>query len=200
MICFSSDLPSVRLSAMPSRSNDTPLTLCCDVDRFYPEDVSVSWLQNGTILPQPPATQQNPDGTFSTRHYYTLSPKQREQGGKVECVISQPGVLHPISGLISLEKLDLKGKISIVLRMNHKTRSSTLLSVKRRKRNFFHYSSQDHTHRKHNHFLFVFQSFFILNDVLRDKPLRLDFGVEQKKNIPGCVITCNALLCYTWRQ
>lgn len=99
---------------MPSRSNDIPLTLYCDVDRFYPEEVSVSWLQNGTVLPQPPATEQNLDGTFSTRHYYTLSPKQREQGGKVECAISQPGALHPIRDLISLETLDLKGETSIV--------------------------------------------------------------------------------------
>ncbi|TNN37374.1 Class II histocompatibility antigen, M beta 1 chain [Liparis tanakae] len=98
--------PSIRLSAMPSPSEDAPLTLYCDVESFYPEEVSVSWLQNSTVLPEPPATEQNPDGTFRTRHYYTLSPEQRGQGGKVECAVNQPGVVHPARGSGYLEKLD----------------------------------------------------------------------------------------------
>ncbi|XP_039643976.1 uncharacterized protein si:ch211-180a12.2 isoform X1 [Perca fluviatilis] len=99
-------LPSVRLAAVLSHSNNIPLTLYCDVESFYPEEVSVSWLQNSTVLPEPPATEVNPDGTYRTRHYYTLSPEQREQGGKVECAVNQPGVVHPVSGSAYLEKLD----------------------------------------------------------------------------------------------
>ncbi|XP_071319048.1 uncharacterized protein [Trachinotus anak] len=99
-------LPSIRLAAVPSSSNNMPLTLYCDLESFYPEEVSVSWIQNGTTLPEPPATEQNPDGTYRARHYYTLSPEQREQGGKVECAVSQPGVLHPVSGSACLEILD----------------------------------------------------------------------------------------------
>ncbi|XP_019963177.2 uncharacterized protein [Paralichthys olivaceus] len=98
--------PSVRLSAVQSHSNNIPLTLYCDLESFYPEEISVSWIQNGTSLPKPPATEQNPDGTYSTRHYYTLSPEQREQGGRVECVVNQPGVMLPVSGSADLEKLD----------------------------------------------------------------------------------------------
>ncbi|XP_068438601.1 uncharacterized protein si:ch211-180a12.2 isoform X2 [Clinocottus analis] len=98
--------PSIRLSAMPSPSGNIPLTLYCDVESFYPEEVSVFWLQNSTVLPEPAATEQNPDGTYRTRHYYTLSPEQREQGGKVECAVKQPGVVHPVSGSAYLEKLD----------------------------------------------------------------------------------------------
>ncbi|KAM6897993.1 uncharacterized protein PEZ65_020096 [Lycodopsis pacificus] len=98
--------PSVGLSAVPSRPGNTPLTLYCDVESFYPEEISVSWLQNSTALPEPPATEQNPDGTYRTRHYYTLSPEQRERGGKVECAVNQPGVVHPVSGSEHLEKLD----------------------------------------------------------------------------------------------
>ncbi|CAB1440046.1 unnamed protein product [Pleuronectes platessa] len=99
-------LPSVRLSALPSHSSNIPLTLYCDLENFYPEEVSVSWIQNGTSLPDPPATEQNPDGTYSTRHYYTLSPEQREQGGRVECLVNQPGVMVPVSGSADMEKLD----------------------------------------------------------------------------------------------
>ncbi|KAK9530452.1 hypothetical protein VZT92_011951 [Zoarces viviparus] len=99
-------IPSVGLSAVPSRPGNTPLTLYCDVESFYPEEISVSWLQNSTALPEPPATEQNPDGTYRTRHYYTLSPEQRERGGKVECAVNQPGVVHPVSGSEHLEKLD----------------------------------------------------------------------------------------------
>ncbi|XP_018533870.1 uncharacterized protein si:ch211-180a12.2 isoform X2 [Lates calcarifer] len=99
-------LPSVRLSAVPTRSNNGPLTLYCDLESFYPEEVSVSWIQNGTTLPEPLAAEQNPDGTYRTRRYYTLSPEQRGQGGKVECAVSQPGVVHPVSSTAYLEKLD----------------------------------------------------------------------------------------------
>lgn len=95
---------------MPSCSNSIPLTLYCDVESFFPEEVSVSWLQNDTVLPEPSTTEQNPDGTFRTRRYYTLSPEQREQGGKVECAVNQPGVVHRVSGSEYLEKLDPQGK------------------------------------------------------------------------------------------
>ncbi|KAK2820327.1 hypothetical protein Q5P01_023286 [Channa striata] len=106
--------PSVRLSAMPLRPSNIPLTLHCDVEGFYPEEVSVSWLQNGSVLPETPTTEQNPDGTFRTRRYYTLSPKQREQGGKLECAVNQPGVLHPVSGFMYLEKLDPKDETLVL--------------------------------------------------------------------------------------
>lgn len=106
-----SDPASVRLSVLPSSSNNIPLTLTCDVESFYPENVSVTFLQNGTVLPIPPATEQNSGGTYTTRRYYTLSSKQREQGGLVQCVVNQPGVEHPVSGSANLDTLDPKGKI-----------------------------------------------------------------------------------------
>ncbi|CAK6970949.1 uncharacterized protein si:ch211-180a12.2 isoform X1 [Scomber scombrus] len=99
-------LPSVKLSVMPSSSNNIPLTLHCDVESFYPEEMSVSWFQNGTVLPEPPDTENNPDGTYRTRRYYTLSPEQRGQGGKVECAVNQPGVQQPALGSVYLNELD----------------------------------------------------------------------------------------------
>uniref|UniRef100_A0A3B4YWM2 Ig-like domain-containing protein n=1 Tax=Stegastes partitus TaxID=144197 RepID=A0A3B4YWM2_9TELE len=106
-------LSSVRLSVVAPSSKDIPLTLYCDVESFYPEEVSVSWLQNGTSLPEPPVPEQNPDGTYRTRRYYTLSPEQRGRGGKVECAVNQPGALHPVRGSAYLDKLDPQGRIVI---------------------------------------------------------------------------------------
>lgn len=106
-----SDPASVRLSVLPLHSIDTPLTLSCDVESFYPEDVSVTFLQNGTVLPNPPGAEQIPGGTYTTRRYYTLSSRQREEGGLVQCVVSQPGLQHPLSSSANLDKLDPKGKI-----------------------------------------------------------------------------------------
>ncbi|XP_019902525.2 uncharacterized protein si:ch211-180a12.2 isoform X2 [Esox lucius] len=88
-------LPTVTLSAVPSPSRSAPLTLSCDIEGFYPEDISVSWLQNGTELPSPLPSEADPDGTFRTRRYYTLNPKQRELAGEVECVVHQPNVTKP---------------------------------------------------------------------------------------------------------
>lgn len=106
-----SDPASVRLSVLPSRSSSIPLTLSCDVESFYREDVSVTFLQNGTVLPNPPGTEELPGGLYATRHYYTLSSRQREQGGLVQCVVHQPGVEHPVSSSANLDTLEPKGRI-----------------------------------------------------------------------------------------
>ncbi|CAN9509072.1 unnamed protein product [Ophioblennius macclurei] len=98
--------PSVRMSALPSSSKNTPLTLYCDVDDFYPGFASVSWFQNGTALSGFPDTEQNPDGTYRTRRYYTLSPEQRAQRGEVKCVVNQHGVVNPASSTTLLDELD----------------------------------------------------------------------------------------------
>ncbi|XP_016516541.1 uncharacterized protein LOC103152329 isoform X2 [Poecilia formosa] len=99
-------LPAVRLSVVQTRSTNAPLTLYCDVEHFYPEDVSVSWFQNGTALPEPPATDQNLDRTYSTRRYFTLSPEQRRRRGTVECAVNQPGAVDPTRTSADLDMLD----------------------------------------------------------------------------------------------
>ncbi|XP_034049124.1 uncharacterized protein si:ch211-180a12.2 isoform X2 [Thalassophryne amazonica] len=99
-------LATLKLSVVPSPSHNIPLTFFCDIEHFYPEEMSVSWLQNGTILPEPPSTNQNPDGTYSTRRYYTLTPEQREQGGTVECKANQPGFIHSVQSTMLLGFLD----------------------------------------------------------------------------------------------
>ncbi|XP_041740643.2 uncharacterized protein si:ch211-180a12.2 isoform X2 [Coregonus clupeaformis] len=99
-------LPTVTLSAVPLPSRDSLLTLSCDIEGFYPEDVSVSWLQNGTELPAPLLSKAGPDGTFRTRRYYTLSPEQRELAGEVECVVHQPSVTEPVVTSLDLAEID----------------------------------------------------------------------------------------------
>ncbi|CDQ98842.1 unnamed protein product, partial [Oncorhynchus mykiss] len=99
-------LPTVTLSAMPLPSRDSPLTLSCDIEGFYPEDVSVSWLQNGTELPAPLLSESGPDGTFRTRRYYTLSPEQRELAGEVECVVHLPSITEPVVTSAALADID----------------------------------------------------------------------------------------------
>ncbi|CAL8301896.1 unnamed protein product [Lota lota] len=99
-------LPSIRMWAVPISSRSSALTLACDLDGYYPEDLSVSWVQNETTLPQNPVSEPNPDGTFRTTRYVTLSPEQREQAGHVQCVVGQPGALEPAQILARLEDLD----------------------------------------------------------------------------------------------
>ncbi|XP_072312400.1 uncharacterized protein [Eucyclogobius newberryi] len=99
-------IPAVRMSAVPSSSSKNPLTIYCDIESFYPEEVSVTWLQNGTSMPEHPTIDQNPDGTYTTRRFYTLSPTQRQQGGEVECTVNQPGVLQGTKASENLDQLD----------------------------------------------------------------------------------------------
>lgn len=70
----------------------------------------MSWFQNGTALSDVPDANLNPDGTYRTRRYFTLSPKQRHQRGNVECSVNQPGVVHPVSEAADLDKLDPLGE------------------------------------------------------------------------------------------
>lgn len=104
-----SDAPAVRLSAVPSPRPDGPLTLSCHLESFFPEEMSVSWLQNGTALPDPPGSQQNPDGTFRSTRYFTLSREQRRRGGQVECAVRQPGAARPARAAAHLRELDPRG-------------------------------------------------------------------------------------------
>ncbi|XP_051925322.1 uncharacterized protein si:ch211-180a12.2 [Hippocampus zosterae] len=98
--------PAIRLSAIPSPTRDGPLTLSCHLESFFPEETSVSWLQNGTALPEPPAPELNPDGSFRSTRYFTLSREQRRRGGEVECAVRQPGAAPPARAAAHLRELD----------------------------------------------------------------------------------------------
>ncbi|XP_066521720.1 uncharacterized protein si:ch211-180a12.2 [Hoplias malabaricus] len=99
-------LPKVSLSIVPPSSRSSPLTLACDLSSFYPNNVSVVWVQNGTVLPEPPQSQRNSNGTFTTRRFYTLSVDERGRGGAVECVARQHNVTHLVSSSIDLSAAD----------------------------------------------------------------------------------------------
>ncbi|KAL6474966.1 hypothetical protein MHYP_G00160060 [Metynnis hypsauchen] len=100
-------IPEVTLSIVPPSSHSSPLTLACDLSGFYPENVSVVWVQNGTILSKPPQSLLNNDGTYRTRWFHTLSKEERERGGAVQCVAQQPHVSRPASSSIDLSATDL---------------------------------------------------------------------------------------------
>ncbi|KAJ3607464.1 hypothetical protein NHX12_024515 [Muraenolepis orangiensis] len=106
---YISVLPSIRLSAVPSSSRSSALTLACDLDGFYPDDLSVSWVQNGTTLPQTTFSEPGSNRTFRTTRYFKLTPQQREQAGDVQCVAGQPGALEPAQATASLADLDPPG-------------------------------------------------------------------------------------------
>ncbi|KAK3529243.1 hypothetical protein QTP70_021914 [Hemibagrus guttatus] len=88
-------LPKVSMSVVPSSSRSSPLTLACDINGFYPQDVSVLWLRNGTVLPETSQIQQNHDGTYRMRRFHTFSVEERERAGQVQCVAHQPHVSKP---------------------------------------------------------------------------------------------------------
>uniref|UniRef100_A0A3P8WRH9 Ig-like domain-containing protein n=1 Tax=Cynoglossus semilaevis TaxID=244447 RepID=A0A3P8WRH9_CYNSE len=70
---------------------ETESNLTCHASGYHPPPVSFSWTRDGQ---ETPVSEQNPDGTYSTRHYLTMTPEQRSLGGMVECAVSQPGLTH----------------------------------------------------------------------------------------------------------
>ncbi|KAJ8245865.1 hypothetical protein GJAV_G00261140 [Gymnothorax javanicus] len=99
-------IPTVKLSTIPTRSHSSPLTLSCDIAEFYPKDVTVQWLQNGSVLPDSSLVVESAGGSFSTRHFYTLSAEDREEAGLVQCVVRQPSVAEPVTATLDLETAD----------------------------------------------------------------------------------------------
>lgn len=95
--CFSylPVLPKVTVSVVPSSSRSSPLTLACEINGFYPQNVSVLWIRNGTVLSETPQIRQNNDGTYRMRRFLTLSLEERERAGQVQCVAQQPHVAQP---------------------------------------------------------------------------------------------------------
>ncbi|KAI5617658.1 hypothetical protein C0J50_22826 [Silurus asotus] len=99
-------LPKVTLSVVPSSLRSSPLTLACEISGFYPQNVSVLWIRNGTVLPETPQIQQNNDGTYRMRHFLTLSMEERERAGQVQCVAQQRHISQPASSTIDLLMAD----------------------------------------------------------------------------------------------
>ncbi|XP_016368830.1 uncharacterized protein LOC107708966 [Sinocyclocheilus rhinocerous] len=99
-------LPNVTLSVVPSTSHSSPLTLSCDISGFYPDNVSILWIQNGKVLPNLPLSIQNEEGMYRRHQYHTLSVEERSRGGEVQCVARQPNVQEPAYGTIALSTVD----------------------------------------------------------------------------------------------
>uniref|UniRef100_A0A8C1L4K1 Si:ch211-180a12.2 n=1 Tax=Cyprinus carpio TaxID=7962 RepID=A0A8C1L4K1_CYPCA len=104
-------LPNVTLSVVPSTSHSSPLTLSCDVSGFYPDNVSILWIQNGKVLPNLPLSIQNEEGMYRRHQYHTLSVEERSRGGEVQCVAQQPNVEEPAYGTIALSIVDPHEKL-----------------------------------------------------------------------------------------
>ncbi|XP_039513600.1 tyrosine-protein phosphatase non-receptor type substrate 1 isoform X3 [Pimephales promelas] len=99
-------LPIVTLSTVPSSSHSSPLTLSCDISGFYPNNLSVQWIQNGKVLPELPVSIQNEDGMYMRHQYHTLSVEERSRGGEVKCVAQQHNVQEPAYATIDLSTDD----------------------------------------------------------------------------------------------
>ncbi|XP_058649408.1 uncharacterized protein si:ch211-180a12.2 isoform X2 [Onychostoma macrolepis] len=99
-------LPKVSLSAVPSASHSSPLTLSCDLSGFYPDNVSILWIQNGKVLPNRPLSVQSEEGMYGRHQYHTLSAEERSRGGEVQCVAQQPNVQEPAYAAINLSAVD----------------------------------------------------------------------------------------------
>ncbi|TRY74186.1 hypothetical protein DNTS_004355 [Danionella cerebrum] len=104
-------LPKVSISAISSSSHSSPLTLSCDVSGFFPNNISVQWVQNGKILPELPVSTQDPDGTYRSHQFLTLSVEERIRGGEVQCVALQPNLEEPVYGAINLSMVDTREKL-----------------------------------------------------------------------------------------
>ncbi|XP_069043942.1 uncharacterized protein [Lepisosteus oculatus] len=97
--------PVVSLSVEPVPQGQ-PQPLSCQIEGFFPGPVTVTWLLNGSGLTDSSPAQQRADGTFRTTRYHTLSPEQRERGGEVWCLVSQPGVQSPVSTSILITRTE----------------------------------------------------------------------------------------------
>ncbi|KAI4807336.1 hypothetical protein KUCAC02_027150 [Chaenocephalus aceratus] len=86
-------LPAVKLSVMSSHSSNIPLTLYCDLESFYPEEVSVSWPSERHSAPSAPRHRAEPRWDLQSQTLLQFEPRaEGARGRKVECAVNQPGV------------------------------------------------------------------------------------------------------------
>nr|XP_060638887.1 uncharacterized protein LOC132779199 [Anolis sagrei ordinatus] len=102
--CQDTTKPSVAISRAPldiSLKNAVALILICDVNGFYPEEISISWKKNGTSLNE---TLYNNGMTMAAGNIYTtysiLNIGRDEPGGKggrYSCVVHHSSSDKPIT-------------------------------------------------------------------------------------------------------
>nr|AGY29600.1 secreted IgW heavy chain [Ginglymostoma cirratum] len=87
--------PEVRLLPPPAQEtkNQSRVTLECVITGFYPDLIQVSWEKESSLISSntragPTALEQT--GTFSVRHYLTVSTEEWRKGSVFACAVSHP--------------------------------------------------------------------------------------------------------------
>uniref|UniRef100_A0A8D0HJ75 Ig-like domain-containing protein n=1 Tax=Sphenodon punctatus TaxID=8508 RepID=A0A8D0HJ75_SPHPU len=93
--------------SIPVRSavTDTETTFLCDVGGFYPPDINIIWLRDGTIRTDSryAVHQENPDGTFNLTLTYTFTPQLNDRSSTLTCQVHHQTLEQPLEESFSLE-------------------------------------------------------------------------------------------------
>ncbi|XP_068918806.1 tyrosine-protein phosphatase non-receptor type substrate 1-like [Petaurus breviceps papuanus] len=91
----------VRVKPKLSISLPTPLTngtnITCHVNKFYPRNVNVIWLENGTEIGKgkTPEPTENKDGTYSLNSSFLVNTSEQKESREITCQVfhdSQPPI------------------------------------------------------------------------------------------------------------
>ncbi|XP_059497703.1 immunoglobulin gamma-1 heavy chain-like [Stegostoma tigrinum] len=87
--------PEVRLLPPPAQEtkNQSKVTLECVITGFYPDLIQVSWEKDSSLISSNThagLTALEQTGTFSVRHYLTVSTEEWRKGSVFTCAVSHP--------------------------------------------------------------------------------------------------------------
>nr|XP_014352944.1 PREDICTED: tyrosine-protein phosphatase non-receptor type substrate 1-like [Latimeria chalumnae] len=77
---------------------DAPSVLHCSVQRFYPENITILWLQDGKVLNGSfiSQLQMNPDNTFSVEAYFIFTPSCSDVSSTFSCQVFHIALRDPL--------------------------------------------------------------------------------------------------------
>ncbi|KAL1250960.1 hypothetical protein QQF64_018756 [Cirrhinus molitorella] len=87
--------PVVKLSLVKKGDSRRPSLLMCSAYDFYPEQIKVSWLRNGTLVTDVTSTEKMPNGDW----YYQIHTEQEyipKAGEKISCMVEHAGFSKPM--------------------------------------------------------------------------------------------------------
>ncbi|KAK2907376.1 hypothetical protein Q8A67_006361 [Cirrhinus molitorella] len=87
--------PAVKLSLVKKGDSRRPSLLMCSAYDFYPEQIKVSWLRNGTLVTDVTSTEKMPNGDW----YYQIHTELEyipKAGENISCMVEHAGFSKPM--------------------------------------------------------------------------------------------------------
>ncbi|XP_042253501.1 class II histocompatibility antigen, M beta 1 chain-like [Thunnus maccoyii] len=103
--------PVTRLKSVKSGSSGDSEVLVCSAYNFYPQQIKLSWLRDGVVIPDTPSmvTTEMPGGAWRYQVHSHLE-RSPDTGQDIRCMVEHVGLQEP--QLLQLDQSELESQVS----------------------------------------------------------------------------------------